>query len=75
MIFREFFPMGLTAFDPLERAVLGTRPTMSHLAARSEIRELVEMLHLPVKAPATAPAAESVEPAPIRIERAGQPAE
>ena len=44
VIFREFFPMGLTAFDPFERAVLGTRPTMSHVAARAEIRELVECL-------------------------------
>ncbi len=55
VIFREFFPMGLTAFDPLERAVLGARPTMSHLAARNEIRELVEALHLPVVAPGLSP--------------------
>ena len=55
VIFREFFPTGLTAFDPLERAVLRTKPTMSHLAARSEIRELIECLNLPVRAPSTAP--------------------
>ena len=55
VIFREFFPMGLTAFDPFERAVLGRRPTMSHVAARSEIRELVECLRLPGWAPAIAP--------------------
>jgi chromosome partitioning protein len=54
VIFREFFPMGLTAFDPLDRAVLGVRPTMSHVAARREIRELLEALHLPVRAPAMA---------------------
>jgi len=58
VIFREFFPMGLTAFDPLERAVLGRRPTMSHVAARAEIRELVEALRLPMPVPATAPQAE-----------------
>jgi chromosome partitioning protein len=52
VIFREFFPMGLTAFDPLKRAVLGAEPTMSHVAARREIRELVDSLHL---APAAAP--------------------
>ncbi len=55
VIFREFFPMGLTAFDPFERAVLGRRPTMSHVAARAEIRELVEWLNLPMRAPAIAP--------------------
>jgi chromosome partitioning protein len=49
VIFREFFPMGLTAFDPLDPAVLGVRPTMSHVAARREIRELVENLRLPVR--------------------------
>ena len=55
VIFREFFPMGLTAFDPFERAVLGRRPTMSHVAARAEIRELIDWLNLPMRAPAIAP--------------------
>ncbi len=58
VVFREFFPMGLTAFDPFERAVLGRRPTMSHVAARAEIRELIETLRLPVRAPAIVPLAE-----------------
>jgi chromosome partitioning protein len=62
VIFRELFPMGLTAFDPFERAVLGTRPTMSHVAARAEIRDLVDWLNLPVRAPATAPFAEEAGP-------------
>ncbi len=57
VIFREFFPMGLTAFDPFERAVLGRRPTMSHVAARAEIRELVEWLRLPGLTPAVPPLA------------------
>jgi chromosome partitioning protein len=57
VVFREFFPMGLTAFDPFERAILGTRPTMSHVAARSEIRDLVDGLQLPVRAAAPAMAA------------------
>ncbi len=63
VIFRELFPMGLTAFDPFERAVLGTRPTMSHVAARAEIRDLVDCLNLPVRAPATAPFADEPGPA------------
>jgi chromosome partitioning protein len=49
VVFREFFPVGLTAFDPLQRAALGTRPTMSHVAARAEIRELVDALNLPMR--------------------------
>ncbi len=62
VVFREFFPMGLTAFDPFERAVLGTRPTMSHVAARAEIRELVDCLNLPVRAPAMVSPAEIGDP-------------
>jgi len=56
VIFRELFPMGLTAFDTLDRAVLGVRPTMSHVAARREIRELVDRLRLPVRWTVPAPA-------------------
>jgi chromosome partitioning protein len=47
VIFREFFPFGLTALDPLERQTLGREPTMSHVAARQEIRELIDCLKLP----------------------------
>ena len=47
VIFREFFPIGLTALDDFEEHVLGTRPTLSHLAARQEIRQLVAALRLP----------------------------
>jgi chromosome partitioning protein len=61
VVFRELFPMGLTAFDPFERAVLGTRPTMSHVAARTEIRDLVDWLNLPVAAAAMAPLAEAAD--------------
>ncbi len=66
VIFREFFPMGLTAFDPFARAVLGTRPTMSHVAARSEIRDLIDCLRLPVRPPAVAPLEQAaVAPLPL----------
>lgn len=53
LIFRELFAMGLTVFDTLDKSVLGTEPTMSHLAARREIRDLVAALKLPqpVRAP------------------------
>lgn len=55
VIFREFFPSGLAAFDTLDRAVLGVKPTMSHVAARREVRELVDSLRLPVRWTTSAP--------------------
>ncbi len=48
VIFREFFPMGLTALDDLDHEILGTQPTLSHLSARQEIRQLLSSLHLPI---------------------------
>jgi chromosome partitioning protein len=48
VVFREFFPIGLTALDDFEEHVLNARPTLSHLAARQEIRQLVAALRLPV---------------------------
>ena len=66
VIFREFFPAGLTAFDRFDRALLGRRPTMSHVAARAEIRELVESLRLPMPAPVMAPPVdEAMVPLPV----------
>ncbi len=47
VIFREFFPIGLTALDDFDEHVLGTKPTLSHLAARQEIRLLLSALRLP----------------------------
>jgi len=46
VVFREFFPIGLTAFDPLNWPVLGITPTMSHLMARVEIRKLIDEIGL-----------------------------
>ena len=48
VVFREFFPIGLTALDDFDEHVLGTRPTLSHLAARQEIRQLLAALRLPI---------------------------
>ena len=47
MVFREFFPHGLTALDNLDEATLGQRPNLSHLTARQEVRRLIEALKLP----------------------------
>jgi chromosome partitioning protein len=46
MIFREFFPRGLTALDNLDEATLGTRPTMSHVTARQEVENLLGAMRL-----------------------------
>ncbi len=48
VIFREYFPMGLTALDDLDHETLGTKPTLSHLSARQEIRQLLSTLRLPI---------------------------
>ncbi len=44
MIFREFYPRGLTAVDDLDEITLGTRPTMSHVTARLEMENLVSAM-------------------------------
>ena len=48
VVYREFFPRGLTALDDLDEATLGTRPNMSHLTAREEVITLLNALHLPM---------------------------
>jgi chromosome partitioning protein len=47
VIFREFYPRGLTALDDLNESTLGTRPSMSHVTARQEVEELMTALKLP----------------------------
>jgi chromosome partitioning protein len=44
VIFREFYPRGLTAIDDLEELTLGTRPTLSHATAQLEVQQLVTSL-------------------------------
>lgn len=46
MIFREFFPRGLTALDDLDESTLGARPTLSHLTARQEVEALIAAIRL-----------------------------
>jgi chromosome partitioning protein len=46
VIFREFYPRGLTALDVINEATLGTRPTLSHLSARLEIENLLTAVGL-----------------------------
>jgi chromosome partitioning protein len=51
VIFREFYPRGLTALDDLDESTLGTRPTMSHMSARLEIATLLSAMRLRGSAP------------------------
>jgi len=48
VVYREFFPRGLTALDQLDEATLGTRPNLSHVTARQEVRALLDVLKLPI---------------------------
>jgi chromosome partitioning protein len=45
-IYRELFPFGLTAFDPLDEALVQFRISRAHLTARKEVRELVANIGL-----------------------------
>lgn len=46
VIFREFFPVGLTAFDPLDEARLGLKANLAHVMARAEVRDLMRDIGL-----------------------------
>jgi chromosome partitioning protein len=48
VVYREFFPRGLTALDDLDATVFGTRPSMSHVTAREEVIAVLNALHLPL---------------------------
>lgn len=48
VVYREFFPRGLTAFDDLDESTLGMRPNLSHFTAREEVIALLNALHLPL---------------------------
>jgi chromosome partitioning protein len=48
VIFREFFPRGLTALDNLDEDTLGMRPTLAHVTARQEVMGLIAALKLPL---------------------------
>jgi chromosome partitioning protein len=48
VVFREFYPRGLTALDDLDQNTLGTRPNLSHVTAREEVEALMNSLKLPL---------------------------
>lgn len=51
VIFRELFPIGLTALDPIEEGAGSGALTSSQQAARREIESLLEALDLPTRMP------------------------
>lgn len=79
VIYREMFLLGLTVLDVLETNKAGTL-SMSHLAARQEVRDLLKSLNIPaieqriltlrggnsdpITSPKIAPAKKAVEPIP-----------
>jgi chromosome partitioning protein len=48
VVYREFFPRGLTALDDLDQATLGARPSLGHVTARQEVMSLLRQLKLPL---------------------------
>ena len=48
VLYREFFPRGLTAVDMLDEQTLDGQPSLSHVAARQEVMALMETLKLPL---------------------------
>ncbi len=62
VIFRELFPSGLTALDAFGAGGGDAEPTLSHISARNEVRNLLDTLNLPALR-ATSPAAPPEPPA------------
>ena len=48
VVYREFFPRGLTALDAIDETTLGMRPSMGHVTAREEVTSLLRQLKLPL---------------------------
>lgn len=48
VLYREFFPCGLTAVDDLDEAALAAHPSLAHVAARDEVMSLLDVLKLPL---------------------------
>src|ERR1700742_1979489 len=48
VVYREFFPRGLTALDDINEETLGTKPNLGHVTAREEVTSLLRQLKLPL---------------------------
>lgn len=73
VIFREMFPSGLTLLD-LRQEGVDAQMSMSHVAARAEVRALLDVLELPMPGVRDEPPVETAEAAEAEAE-AGQSSE
>jgi len=48
VVYREFFPRGLTALDDLDEGTLGASPSEAHAAARAEVGALMQVIKPPL---------------------------
>ena len=48
VVYREYFPRGLTALDDIDESALGPRASLSHGTARDEVKCLIDALKLPI---------------------------
>jgi chromosome partitioning protein len=48
VVYREYFPRGLTALDDVEESTFGVRSNASHFTARDEVKALIDALKLPM---------------------------
>ena len=48
VVYREYFPRGLTALDEIDENTLGLRPSLAHGPARDEVTALIDALKLPL---------------------------
>jgi chromosome partitioning protein len=48
VVYREYFPRGLTALDEIEDIAPSLRSNPSHLTARDEVKNLIDSLKLPI---------------------------
>jgi chromosome partitioning protein len=46
VVYRQLFAKRLTAFDPLEASLLGLQPTVSHVLARQDHRQLINLVNV-----------------------------
>ncbi len=48
VVYREFFPRGLTALDQIDETAFGVRLMHAHQTARDEVKSLIDALKLPI---------------------------
>jgi chromosome partitioning protein len=48
VVYREYFPRGLTALDEIDEVTISLRSNPAHLTARDEVKNFVEALKLPI---------------------------